>query len=52
MVSMNMWGFDTDIFHVLEQDFTVFLKNLKNPLKDEFYLPSVVDNMVKTQSAK
>ncbi len=52
MVSMNMWGFDTDIFHVLEQDFTVFLKNLKNPLKDEFYLPSVVDNMIKTQSGK
>ncbi|WP_346846729.1 sugar phosphate nucleotidyltransferase [Clostridium sp. UBA871] len=52
MVSMNMWGFDTDIFHVLEEDFTLFLKNLKNPLKDEFYLPSVVDNMIKTQSAK
>ncbi len=52
MVSMNMWGFDTDIFHVLEEDFTVFLKNLKNPLKDEFYLPSVVDNMIKTQSEK
>ncbi|KEZ85669.1 nucleotidyltransferase [Clostridium sulfidigenes] len=52
MVSMNMWGFDIDIFNVLEQEFTVFLKNLKNPLKDEFYLPSVVDNMIKTQSAK
>lgn len=52
MVSMNMWGFDTDIFHVLEEDFTLFLNNLKNPLKDEFYLPSVVDNMIKTQSSK
>ncbi len=52
MVSMNMWGFDIDIFHVLEEDFTVFLNDLKNPLKDEFYLPSVVDNMIKTQSAK
>lgn len=52
MVSMNMWGFDTDIFHVLEEDFTLFLNDLKNPLKDEFYLPSVVDNMIKTQSAK
>ena len=52
MVSMNMWGFDIDIFNVLEQEFTLFLKNLKNPLKDEFYLPSVVDNMIKTQSVK
>ncbi len=52
MVSMNMWGVDIDIFHVLEQDFTVFLNDLKNPLKDEFYLPSVVDNMIRTQSAK
>lgn len=52
MVSMNMWGFDNDIFHVLEEDFTLFLNDLKNPLKDEFYLPSVVDNMIRTQSAK
>ncbi|WP_346876847.1 MULTISPECIES: sugar phosphate nucleotidyltransferase [unclassified Clostridium] len=52
IVSMNMWGFDIDIFNVLEQDFTLFLNDLKNPLKDEFYLPSVVDNMIKTQSAK
>lgn len=52
MVSMNMWGFDINIFDVLEQDFTLFLNDLKNPLKDEFYLPSVVDNMIKTQSAK
>ncbi len=52
MVSMNMWGFDIDIFNVLEEDFTLFLNNLKNPLKDEFYLPSVVDNMIKTQSSK
>lgn len=52
MVSMNMWGFDIDIFNVLEEDFTLFLNNLKNPLKDEFYLPSVVDNMIKTQSGK
>lgn len=52
MVSMNLWGFDIDIFNVLEEDFTLFLNNLKNPLKDEFYLPSVVDNMIKTQSAK
>jgi dTDP-glucose pyrophosphorylase len=51
-VSMNMWGFDIDIFDVLEGDFATFLKNLKDPLKDEFFLPSVIDNMIKTQSAK
>ncbi len=52
VVSMNMWGFNIDIFDILEQDFAVFLNDLKNPLKDEFFLPSVIDNIIKTQNAK
>lgn len=51
-VSMNMWGFNTGIFDVLEDKFKVFLGDLKNPLKDEFLLPTIVDDMIKNQGAK
>ncbi len=46
IVSMNMWGFNPDIFNELEKDFSEFLTNLKNPEKDEFYLPFVVDKLI------
>ena len=51
-VSMNMWGFNTGIFDVLEDKFKVFLGDLKNPLKDEFLLPTIVDDMINQQGAK
>lgn len=44
IVSMNCWGFTTDIFTNLESDFKKFLSNLgENPLKAEYYLPAAVD---------
>lgn len=46
IVSMNMWGFTPDIFTNVENDFIEFLQNLKNPLKEEFYIPTVVDKMI------
>ena len=52
IVSMNMWGFMSDIFGCIEKDFTEFLKNLSNPMKEEFYIPTVVDNMIKTRGEK
>ncbi len=52
IVSMNMWGLQPDIFDNIEKDFVSFLKGMNNPLKDEFYIPSVVDNMIKKESAK
>ena len=52
LVSMNMWGFGTKIFDTLEADFTEFLKNIENPAKQEFFLPSVVDKMIKTNNEK
>ncbi len=51
-VSMNMWGFNTDIFNSLEKRFETFLKNMTNPLKDEFLLPTIVDDMIKNEGAK
>ncbi len=52
IVSMNMWGLLPEIFTDIESDFTSFLKNLDNPLKGEFYIPFVVDNMIKTKNTK
>lgn len=51
-VSMNMWGFDTNIFDELEFGFEKFLGNLENPLKSEFLLPCIVDNMIKEKGEK
>ena len=52
IVSMNMWGFDHGVFDALNNSFEVFLKNLTNPLKEEFFLPFVIDDMIKTGGAK
>ena len=48
IVSMNMWGFTPSILQELKAGFPVFLEeNLKkNPLKCEYFLPSVVGNLL------
>jgi len=46
-VSMNMWGFRPSVFSRIEEDFVKFLENMQNPLKDEFYIPLVVDRSIK-----
>ncbi len=48
VVSMNMWGFTTDIFDYIERDLNLFLKEKLNTPKAEFYLPSVVANLIAT----
>lgn len=47
-VSMNMWCFTPKLFDYLENQFPVFLKNNidKNPLKCEYLIPSIVDEMI------
>lgn len=47
-VSMNMWGFTESILKELEGRFSKFLdENLeKNPLKCEYFLPFVVDELL------
>ena len=47
IVSMNMWGLRTDIFPLLEEDFSRFLSHIKDPLKDEHYLPVFIDDMIR-----
>lgn len=52
-VSMNLWGFTADIMDELEARFPKFLdENLeKNPLKSEFFLPSVVGELLAEDKA-
>ena len=52
-VSMNMWGFPLAYLRALEEKFPVFLKKTvaENPLKGEFYLPVVVDELLKEKRA-
>jgi NDP-sugar pyrophosphorylase family protein len=48
VVSMNCWGFTTDVFEKIERKFIDFLSaDHKDKLKCEFYLPFAVCNMLK-----
>ena len=50
-VSMNMWGFSTEIFDVLEKGFAEFLSNLADPMKGEYLIPTVVDQLIRSGRA-
>lgn len=53
IVSMNMWGFSADFMKELKERFRRFLEeNLKeNPMKCEYFLPFVVDELLKEGKA-
>jgi dTDP-glucose pyrophosphorylase len=48
IVSMNMWGFSNAIFRELEERFPAHLDEIlqNNPLKGEYILPSVVNELL------
>ena len=48
---MNLWGFTPAVFAEIERDFNDFLANA-NLAKDEFYIPTVVDNLIKRGKTK
>lgn len=54
IVSMNMWGFTASMLTELRDRFAEFLEeNLKkNPLKCEYFLPFVVDELLKEDKAE
>ena len=52
LVSMNMWGFTPDYFKYSEDFFREFLKENEKSLKAEFYIPTMVDHLIKTGEAK
>jgi len=51
-VSMNLWGFRPLIFDSLQSQFDSFLKEYRSNFEKEFYIPTVIDNMVKNQQFK
>ena len=48
IVSMNMWGYTPSFLEEIEKGFAAFLDNAMktNPLKGEYYLPLVVQNLL------
>lgn len=50
-VSMNFWGFTPKIFVFLEKEFYSFLTTTNTHLKKEFFIPLVIDNIIKNKQA-
>ncbi len=47
LVSMNMWGFDAQIFDYMQKDFEAFLAAIpEGEIKTEYALPTLVDKMI------
>ncbi|MDO4695605.1 nucleotidyltransferase [Porphyromonas sp.] len=51
LVSMNMWGFTPDYFDYSEEAFVSFLEKNINNDKGEFYIPSVVNDLIVSSQA-
>ena len=52
LCSMNMWGFTPDYFEKSEAIFTAFLEKNIGELKAEFYIPFVIDSIIKENSGR
>lgn len=52
VVSMNFWGFTPDYFDYSKRMFEHFLKTCNSSNDAEFYIPTVVNNIVNTRQAE
>lgn len=52
IVSMNFWGFHPSLFEHLDEKFQAFLQAQGTQLKSEFYIPMVVDDLMKEGKVK
>ena len=50
-VSMNMWGFTPEYFEYVEKAFVEFLQARGQELKSEFYIPTLVNDMIRSGEA-
>ena len=50
-VSMNMWGFTPEYFEYVEKAFVEFLQTRGQELKSEFYIPTLVNDMIRSGKA-
>ena len=51
-VSMNMWGFTPEYFSYSEEAFKEFLAKNGQELKKEFYIPTLVNDLIKAGKAQ
>lgn len=51
LVSMNFWGFTPKVFAEIEKQFIAFYPANKDNLKSEFYIPKVVDQIIRDKAA-
>lgn len=51
VVSMNFWGFTPNYFKQSESDFRTFISDNASEMKAEFYIPSVVNNLIEKKEA-
>lgn len=52
LVSMNMFGFTQKFFDYASENFKTFLTEHGHELKSEYFIPFVLDNMIKEREAK
>jgi hypothetical protein len=52
IVSMNLWGLGADVFGYLQRQFNDYLNLHIGEDKSEFYIPTVVDTLVKRKQKK
>lgn len=52
LVSMNMWGMMPSIFDTLEDQFSTFFRTNSDNPKAEFYIPTVMDQLISTHVAR
>ena len=50
-VSMNMWGFTPEYFQYSEEAFRAFLVEKGQELKSEFYIPTLVNDLIASGKA-
>lgn len=50
-VSMNFWAFTPCLFGQLETEFTTFLRDHGGKEKSEFYIPTLVDSLIRADTA-
>jgi hypothetical protein len=51
IVSMNFWGFTPSFFTTLNKGFTEFIRKNAENLKAEFYIPSMVNELITSRQA-
>lgn len=52
LASMNLWGFPQSFLAKLKEGFPKFLSAMSQPEKEEYFLPAVVDELIKEGRAR